>query len=208
MKENCEIMSNAINTDNTSPLQFTLNGMIEEKFPDGIYGVKNSWHDLSQMVKDFWKHPPALKPSDPDFSEPNEAAKKRRKRRKRTKKKDEGWTEVKQRPKPNKKTFETKPTPEKKQDSPPVNKKCKKYQNQGDTLVLKNLPFQGTNIISLMEVFERYGDILNINILKRDDGSCKGIAFVKFSSQRECQQALRLKSFYYNGRNVYTDRAH
>lgn len=55
-------------------------------------------------------------------------------------------------------------------------------------LVVKNLPFKA-NEVNLKELFQQYGDIESVNILKKPDGKLVGCAFVQFKLVQKAAKA-------------------
>lgn len=75
------------------------------------------------------------------------------------------------------------------------------------TLILKNLPPNCTSSRELLEIFEECGPIKFINILKDEDGSCKGLAFIRFEKKEGSDKGLDLDGFYYEDRKIFVEYA-
>ena len=75
------------------------------------------------------------------------------------------------------------------------------------SLIIKNLPVK-PNINSLTEIFEAYGEVDHIRLIKGSDGSCGGIGFVTFKTMEgsACAYAPLHKISYQNG-IIYTEYA-
>jgi len=168
-----------------------LDDKIRKAYPQ-ITGTQGSWAGIMDMIDEFWAAPPVIEPipptSDTTTTEPSKTKKKRRRR----KKKEDGWTEVKARK-----------APVRQERIAPVgsttNMPKKTFSRKKNaTIILKGLPYQGTSTLDLYDRFIGFGQVASINILKKPDGSCKGIAFIEFSSKAEAQKAA--KEFSYKGR--------
>ena len=71
------------------------------------------------------------------------------------------------------------------------------------TLILLHLPYE-TDEKNIKQFFEkRTGKVKFVNILKNEDGKCKGIAFVRFVNKEGSDRGLTLSEFTYEGRKVY-----
>ncbi|KAI4463916.1 rna-binding motif protein 14b [Holotrichia oblita] len=68
-------------------------------------------------------------------------------------------------------------------------------------LIVRNLPFKA-NEANLKELFQQYGDIESVNILKKPDGKLVGCAFVQFKLVQKAAKARH----HLNG-NTFLDRA-
>lgn len=51
-------------------------------------------------------------------------------------------------------------------------------------------------------IFEDFGNILNVKLLTKPDGSSKGSAFIKFSSKKSFNSALELNGMEHMGRTL------
>ena len=136
----------------------------QEKFPV-LGNVAESWADLM----DFYDEEMAKKAA-------TETTVTKKRKSKKSKKYD-SWETVS---KPKKS-----PTPTKSDPKP-----IKVYDNS-TTIVVKNLPYEDVAIIDLMKMFEKHGKISNVNILRNSNGTCKGIAFVKFETSRGLNKAMK-----------------
>ena len=82
-----------------------------------------------------------------------------------------------------------------------------KNPNSDTTLILKGLPYDDTEDDDLMKRFEHYGPIRFITVLRNKDGTCKGLAFVRFVYPASVDILLqRTQYFLYNGRKVIVER--
>ena len=59
----------------------------------------------------------------------------------------------------------------------------------------------------IKQLFEPFGDVLNIKLLYRPDGKSKGIAFVKFGKKSAFNKALELNETEQFGRNINVEQA-
>jgi RNA recognition motif-containing protein len=85
--------------------------------------------------------------------------------------------------------------------APPKTEEKKVFVNT--TLILKGLPYTETWTDELMAIFERYGELRFINVLRDEDKNCKGVAFIRFYTRDGSDRALSdLAHFEYNGRHV------
>lgn len=76
------------------------------------------------------------------------------------------------------------------------------------TLVLKNLPYNDVYLVDLMEIFDVYGKVEEINILRNPNQTTKGIAFVRFETNEGSENVVNnMTSFEYGGRAVYVEYA-
>lgn len=76
------------------------------------------------------------------------------------------------------------------------------------TLILKNLPYEGTTERDLKRFFSATcGPVRFVNVLRQDDGRCKGIAFVRFEKKVGSDRGLTLNGFWYEDRKVYVEYA-
>lgn len=74
-------------------------------------------------------------------------------------------------------------------------------------LVLKNLPFKATEE-NLKEYFEQYGEVVNVDLLKKDDGKLKGCGFVQFKLVQKAAKARHyLNGKEFMGRKIIVDFA-
>lgn len=77
------------------------------------------------------------------------------------------------------------------------------------TVILKNLPkVKDIDEYKLKMFFTKYaGPIVFVNPLRYPDGTCKGIAFIRFRHKGYSDKALSLNRFTYNGEPVYVEYA-
>ncbi|KAJ8927691.1 hypothetical protein NQ314_019822 [Rhamnusium bicolor] len=74
-------------------------------------------------------------------------------------------------------------------------------------LVLKNLPFKATEA-NLKEYFEQYGDIANVELLKKPDGKLRGCGFVQFHLVQKAAKARHhTNGKQFMGREIKVDFA-
>lgn len=79
--------------------------------------------------------------------------------------------------------------------------------NRKARLIVRNLPFKTTEE-KIREHFEKYGQINEINLLKRSDGKLVGCGFIQFNAVQEAAKALYNTSGKpFMGRDIVTDWA-
>ena len=140
--------------------------------------------------------------SESETTESDESQKKKkRRRRKKNKHSDEGWTTVEHK----KKSPKSSPSSSPSISPPSPQPEQKKFINT--TLILKNLPYHNTYTDDLMSLMEQYGTITMLNILRNPDGTCKGVAFVRFLTKESSDKALAAGDFWCDGRKVYVEYA-
>lgn len=72
-------------------------------------------------------------------------------------------------------------------------------------LIIKNLPFKATEE-SIKDHFKQYGEIVNIELLKKDDGKLVGCAFIQFKLVQFAKQAQHYTNKQpFLGRNIDVD---
>lgn len=71
---------------------------------------------------------------------------------------------------------------------------------------VKGLSFQAYED-DIKQLFESFGDILNVKLLYRPDGKSKGIAFVKFGKKSAFNKALELNGSEQFGRPINVEQA-
>ena len=75
-------------------------------------------------------------------------------------------------------------------------------------IVLKNLPREGVSEKDLKSFFKKVGPVNHVNVLRNEDSTCKGIAFVEFDNVNDAAKSLlRLNKFWYEDRRVYLSYA-
>ncbi len=113
-------------------------------------------------------------------------------------------------------SVEKKETKRKRVDTSPSPQKVEVYtkpstkspESINTTLVLKNLPYNNTWAHELMSIFEHHGEIKVINVLRNEDKTCKGIAFIRFETSEGANKALKnLPNFLYRGRKIFVEYA-
>ena len=81
-------------------------------------------------------------------------------------------------------------------------------KDRNTTLILKSLPYEGVTEKDLKTFFKKYaGPVKFVNVLTKDDGKCKGIAFVRFETKEGSDRGLTLNNFCYEGRKVHVEYA-
>ncbi|XP_018561291.1 RNA-binding protein 28-like [Anoplophora glabripennis] len=74
-------------------------------------------------------------------------------------------------------------------------------------LVIKNLPFKATKE-NLKEYFEQYGEVANVDLLKKENGKLKGCGFIQFKLVQKAAKARHhLNGKEFMGRKVTVDFA-
>ena len=71
---------------------------------------------------------------------------------------------------------------------------------------MKGLSFQAYED-DIKELFEQFGDVLNVKLLLRPDGKSKGIAFVKYGKKSAFNKALELNGTEQFGRPINVEEA-
>jgi len=124
------------------------------------------------------------------------------------------WESVKKETKTKRKRADTSPSPQEVEASTkPSTKPSTKSSNKTNeavntTLVLKNLPYNNTWVHELMGIFEHHGELELINVLRNEDDTCKGIAFIRFKTSEGADKAVRtIPDFWYHGRKVFVEYA-
>lgn len=98
--------------------------------------------------------------------------------------------------------------PAKKQKSKEQKFTQEKEPKDNLTLILKNLPFDNTWTHEIMDIFEHHGELRFVNVLRNEDRTCKGVAFVRFMEPENATKAIgALPDFWYNGRKVFVEYA-
>lgn len=173
-----------------------------------------NWEELVDKIEEeiVEKIAPKVK-----VSETAPATKPLRSRRKRTatkgrkveqQKQKKGWNTVKPSTKKAKKATPTpKPSPAPK-PSPTKTNESPRRVHVNTTLILKNLPYEGTYNSDLREIFEKYGAIQFVNVLRDEDKWCTGIAFIRYETKEGSDNALAdMDHFLYNDRRVRIEYA-
>jgi hypothetical protein len=107
---------------------------------------------------------------------------------------------------------EYKPVSRSKSNPRPSNRRERRGRPQtsipiNNTLILKNLPYHQTFTYSLMDKFEPYGKLKHIKVLRNQDKSCKGLAFVEFERKEDATKALKENGSRYEGRRIGVEYA-
>merc|ERR1711920_501156 len=71
-----------------------------------------------------------------------------------------------------------------------------------NTVFVRGLPFATTEE-SLKKDFAECGEIENLRMPLNDEGSCRGIAFIKYAAKEGCDKALEFNETDYGGRTIY-----
>ena len=74
------------------------------------------------------------------------------------------------------------------------------------TLILKNLP-SNCSASELGKFFKKCGSVKFVNMLKDQEGKCKGIAFVRFETKEGSNKGLTMDGFWYENQKVYVEYA-
>uniref|UniRef100_A0A1B6CES8 RRM domain-containing protein n=1 Tax=Clastoptera arizonana TaxID=38151 RepID=A0A1B6CES8_9HEMI len=86
-------------------------------------------------------------------------------------------------------------------------KKEFKLLNKRGRLIIRNLPFKCSEN-SVKEHFSPFGKIIDINLLKRNDGNFMGCGFVEFETRLDADRAIKsLNGKVFLGRPIYIERA-
>merc|ERR1711865_746972 len=75
-----------------------------------------------------------------------------------------------------------------------------------NTVFIKGLPFATQEDI-LKKDFAECGDIESCRMPLNDEGQCRGIAFIRYSSQEACDKAKAFNGTDYGGRTIWVDMA-
>lgn len=57
-------------------------------------------------------------------------------------------------------------------------------------LIIRNLPFANLSEESIRKVFEEYGTVIDVNLLKKSDGKFVGCGFVEFDRRQSAAKAI------------------
>merc|ERR1712193_224942 len=68
------------------------------------------------------------------------------------------------------------------------------------------LPF-ATQEDVLKKDFEECGEMESCGMLLNDEGTCKGIAFIKYKTEEGCKKAIEFNETDYGGRTIYVSMA-
>merc|ERR1712039_392766 len=75
-----------------------------------------------------------------------------------------------------------------------------------NTVFVRGLPF-GTTEEALKKDFAECGEIVTLRMPLNDEGSCRGIAFIKYSDKESCDKAIKFNETDYGGRTIYCSMA-
>ena len=81
----------------------------------------------------------------------------------------------------------------------------KKFVNT--TLILKNLPYEGVYEEDIKKMFAKCGAIRFVNILRRNNDTCKGIAFLRFVEKEGSDEGIKMNGFWCGKRRVGVEYA-
>merc|ERR1712050_800647 len=71
-----------------------------------------------------------------------------------------------------------------------------------NTAFVRGLPFATTEE-ALTKDFAECGEIVNLRMPLNDEGTCRGIAFIKYSDKEGCDKAIKFNETDYGGRTIY-----
>merc|ERR1712228_737849 len=77
-----------------------------------------------------------------------------------------------------------------------------KDRDNENTVFVRGLPFATTEE-ALNKDFAECGEIVSLKMPLNDEGSCKGIAFIKFTNKEACDKAIAFNETDYGGRTIY-----
>ena len=165
---------------------------------------KGTKMSLREYYEECAKKEEELKVTEQKVAEQKATETPKKRRNKKKNKKNTGWEEVKKDTtqwaqisfpqKWSKGLFKTTDTP--------------KDKKVNTTLILKNLPYDGTTDRDLKRFFGKVcGPIKFVKILRSDDGKCKGVAFIRFENKKGSDWGLTLNGFWYENRRVYVEYA-
>merc|ERR1712066_1192018 len=75
-----------------------------------------------------------------------------------------------------------------------------------NTVFVRGLPF-GTTEEALKKDFAECGEIVTLRMPLNDEGSCRGIAFIKYSDKDGCDKVIKFNETDYGGRTIYCSMA-
>merc|ERR1712147_147908 len=75
-----------------------------------------------------------------------------------------------------------------------------------NTVFVRGLPFATTEE-ALKKDFAECGEIVSLRMPLNDEGSCRGIAFIKFSDKDGMDKAIKFNETDYGGRTIYVSDA-
>merc|ERR1719316_1280841 len=75
-----------------------------------------------------------------------------------------------------------------------------------NTVFVRGLPFATTEE-SLKKDFAECGEIVTLRMPLNDEGSCRGIAFIKYSDKDGMDKAIKFNETDYGGRTIYVSDA-
>merc|ERR1712031_131924 len=79
--------------------------------------------------------------------------------------------------------------------------------NDENTVFVRGLPFAATEE-ALKKDFAECGEIVSLRMPLNDEGSCRGIAFIKYSDKEGMDKAIKFNETDYGGRTIsVTDAA-
>merc|ERR1719247_3097633 len=75
-----------------------------------------------------------------------------------------------------------------------------------NTVFVRGLPFATTQE-ALSKDFGECGEIVSLRMPLNDEGSCKGIAFIKYAAKEGMDKAIAFNETDYGGRTIYVSPA-
>ena len=81
--------------------------------------------------------------------------------------------------------------------------KIKVKNEKRGRVFIRNLPFKSLSEDKLRQIFDKYGEIKEINLPKKENGEFKGFGFVQFSKKREALKAINeMNNNNFEGRKI------
>merc|ERR1712151_545279 len=81
-----------------------------------------------------------------------------------------------------------------------------KDRDNENTVFVRGLPY-GTTEEVLKKDFAECGELATLRMPLNDEGQCKGIAFIKYTSAEGCEKAKAFNETDYGGRTIYVSMA-
>jgi nucleolin len=110
-----------------------------------------------------------------------------------------------QKPQPSKKAVEH-VEEEESEEAPKAVEEAEEEEGKTYEVIVKGLSFQAYEN-DVKELFEPFGNVVNVKLLTRDDGKSKGLAFIRFSKKASFDKALELNGTDHFGRNITVEEA-
>ena len=167
--------------------------------PFGTTQLPTKWGDLMDLQdkvqrNEFPNSKFLNQVQEPEIQEPRQT-------KKRSKKNN--WEQVKPEPKKRNKIIAPVHHPE----TPRFNQLIRNESNSVRTIVLKNLPKWDTYIIDMLVHFEKFGEIEFVNVLRNENRSCKGIAFLRFKNSEDANKAIDAGNYFQDNRMIKVESA-